>query len=109
MSGTLGVKIPAESRRGEGGESQVRAFFSDTFQWCVMSKDLDFGTDLWVMPVNAEGVPSFAVLGVQVKKGASYFRYPKKMSKAIWSVGGSDLMPIMKLRGLMGGLLILLF
>lgn len=26
MSGTLGVKIPAESRRGEGGESQVRAF-----------------------------------------------------------------------------------
>lgn len=78
MSGTLGVKIPAESRRGEGGESQVRAFFSDTFQWCVMSKDLDFGTDLWVMPVNAEGVPSFAVLGVQVKKGASYFRYPKK-------------------------------
>lgn len=43
-----------------------------------MSKDLDFGTDLWVMPVNAEGVPSFAVLGVQVKKGASYFRYPKK-------------------------------
>lgn len=78
MSGTLGVKIPAESRRGEGGESQVRAFFSDTFQWCVMSKDLDFDTDLWVMPVNAEGVPSFAVLGVQVKKGASYFRYPKK-------------------------------
>lgn len=109
MSGTLGVKIPAESRRGEGGESQVRAFFSDTFQWCVMSKDLDFGTDLWVMPVNAEGVPSFAVLGVQVKKGASYFRYPKKMSKAIWSVGGSCLTPIMKFHGLMGELPILLF
>lgn len=78
MSAIHGVRIPAESRRGEGGENQVRAFFSDTFQWCVMAKDLDFGTDLWVMPVNAEGVPSFVFLGVQVKKGASYFRHPKK-------------------------------
>lgn len=43
-----------------------------------MSKDIDFGTDLWVMPVSDEGIPSFVVLGVQVKKGASYFRHPKK-------------------------------
>ncbi len=63
---------------GEGGENQVKAFFSDTFQWCIMSKDIDFGTDLWVMPVSDEGIPSFVVLGVQVKKGVSYFRHPKK-------------------------------
>lgn len=78
MSGTFGVRISPEARRGEGGENQVKAFFSDTFQWCIMSKDIDFGTDLWVMPVSAEGVPSFVFLGVQVKKGASYFRYPQK-------------------------------
>ena len=77
MSGTFGVRISPEARRGEGGENQVKAFFSDTFQWCIMSKDIDFGTDLWVMPVSAEGVPSFVFLGVQVKKGASYFRYPQ--------------------------------
>ena len=43
-----------------------------------MSKDIDFGTDSWVMPVSDEGIPSFVVLGVQVKKGASHFRHPKK-------------------------------
>lgn len=78
MPGTFGVRISPEARRGEGGENQVKAFFSDTFQWCIMSKDIDFGTDLWVMPVSDEGIPSFVVLGVQVKKGASYFRHPKK-------------------------------
>ena len=78
MPGILGVRISPEARRGEGGENQVKAFFSDTFQWCIMSKDIDFGTDLWVMPVSAEGVPSFVFLGVQVKKGASHFRYPQK-------------------------------
>ena len=78
MPGILGVRISPEARRGEGGENQVKAFFSDTFQWCIMSKDIDFGTDLWVMPVSDEGLPSFVVLGVQVKKGASYFRHPKK-------------------------------
>lgn len=78
MPGILGVRISPEARRGEGGENQVKAFFSDTFQWCIMSKDIDFGTDLWVMPVSDEGIPSFVVLGVQVKKGASYFRHPKK-------------------------------
>lgn len=74
-----------------------------------MSKDIDFGTDLWVMPVSDEGIPSFVVLGVQVKKGASYFRHPKRMSKVMRLAGGSDLMPIMKLRGLMEELPILLF
>lgn len=78
MPGTFGVRISPEARRGEGGENQVKAFFSDTFQWCIMSKDIDFGTDLWVMPVSDEGIPSFVVLGVQVKKGVSYFRHPKK-------------------------------
>lgn len=48
-----------------------------------MSKDIDFGTDLWVMPVSDAGIPSFVVLGVQVKKGASYFRHPKRMSKVM--------------------------
>lgn len=83
MPGTFGVRISPEARRGEGGENQVKAFFSDTFQWCIMSKDIDFGTDLWVMPVSDEGIPSFVVLGVQVKKGASYFRHPKRMSKVM--------------------------
>lgn len=78
MPGTFGVRISPEARMGEGGENQVKAFFSDTFQWCIMSKDIDFGTDLWVMPVSDEGIPSFVVLGVQVKKGVSYFRHPKK-------------------------------
>lgn len=78
MSVIPGVRIPTESRKGEAGENRVRAFFSDTFQWCVMSKDHDFGTDLWVMPVNAEGMPSYVILGVQVKKGASHFKRPKK-------------------------------
>lgn len=78
MSRTLGVKVSSEARKGEDGENQARAFFSGTFQWLVTSKSLDFGTDLWVMPVNDEGAPSFAFLGVQVKKGGSYFRRLKK-------------------------------
>ncbi|BDR52908.1 hypothetical protein KIM372_08150 [Bombiscardovia nodaiensis] len=79
-----GVKLPASLLKGAKGEQAVENILSRDFGWYVLPHgNIDFGTDIWAMPVSGERVPSYSMLGIQVKTGGSYFRSPHKVNDIV--------------------------
>jgi len=74
------VRAPNNEATGTSGESEVLAQF-ERLGWAgVIDSRHDTGTDLYLRPRDARRYELGAVMGAQVKTGASYFGSPQKDS-----------------------------
>lgn len=72
------MRAPKNEAKGSSGESEVLAQF-ESLGWAGMIDSRhDTGTDLYLRPRDARRYELGAVMGAQVKTGASYFNSPKK-------------------------------
>ncbi len=78
---------------GPAGETKLKFVLESAFGWGpVPNEKHDSGTDFFVQARDPDLFDGQAVLGVQVKTGASYFRSPlKEMTKPITRFVGSVL------------------
>lgn len=70
------MKQPARDQLGEAGQNAVMLFFNDLGWGPLPTGKHDLGTDLFVQVRAPDLVDLGTLLGVQVKTGDSWFRYP---------------------------------
>jgi hypothetical protein len=83
MRFTVVVRASVQEQVGGAGASRVTAAFEMMNWGTVENQRHDLGTDLFVMARDERRYDLGLVVGVQVKTGKKYFRYPKREKKAV--------------------------
>lgn len=87
----IALRQPASRQLGEAGQNRARLFFEEEFGWGPVDTGAhDLGTDLFVQLRNRQLDDLGLMIGVQVKRGASYFSRPKhRDGRSGWWICGS--------------------
>lgn len=72
------MRAPNNEARGTSGQSFVKGEFEELGWGAVLNPEHDLGTDVWLMARDVNRFDLQALVGAQVKTGASYFEDAEK-------------------------------